>query len=243
MFTTLSLWSRRVGVKSISLTLIRCQCAGSTVRDRVVNRGPSIQRHGNWRRIDISRPYSSSSPPPKRARICNHEGCPLRAGFGWPKDRKPLYCSFHKAFAMEDVVHKRCEHPGCGILRPVFGFVPKKGLRCFTHKLPGMINVIARRCEYEGCNRLEPCFNVPGSKRGRFCEKHRTEDMIDVRSGNCGHEGCDVLKPGFGFPMARGRLVENLLLSGMKIQKYTNCEVKRCIVMSTSIFYQRRKTL
>lgn len=244
MFTTLSIWSRRVGMKSISLTLIRCGRAGLTSRERIVNRGPRLHSSNRCGRMSTSRHYSSSSS--KLAR-CNHAGCELRAGFGWAKDRKPLYCSFHKGPAMEDVISPRCQHLGCGILRPVFGYEPKKGVMCLIHKLPGMENVTSPRCAHDGCNAIDPCFqSASGSRKRRFCNKHRTIDMIDITHRKCGHEGCDV-RSRYGYPFARGKLLDNLKLSGMNIQEYLKCqynensENKQC--MEIARFSARRTGL
>ena len=46
-------------------------------------------------------------------KICQHDGCNIRANFNYKGETKTFYCLEHKLEGMINVTDKKCQHNGC----------------------------------------------------------------------------------------------------------------------------------
>lgn len=126
--------------------------------------------------------------------FCRHEGCNVRASFGFKKDNNRLFCAIHKLDNMIQLSKNTCIHEDCET-SAIFNFKgEKERLYCSKHKNDGMISVKGPHCAEPECL-THPVFNMPSSKKGKFCRRHKKDGMIDVENPRCKTPMCDIHTP------------------------------------------------
>ena len=77
--------------------------------------------------------------------LCRIDGCKKHALFNTEGEKRPLYCSSHKADGMVNVRKKKCLYNGCEIVPAYNTKGVKGGLYCSTHKADGMVDVKTKK--------------------------------------------------------------------------------------------------
>ena len=122
--------------------------------------------------------------------LCRIDGCKKHALFNTEGEKRPLYCSSHKADGMVNVRKKKCLYNGCEIVPAYNTKGVKGGLYCSTHKADGMVDVKTKKCLHNGCE-IVPAYNTKREKIPLYCSTHKADGMVDVTK-KCLHNGCEI---------------------------------------------------
>ena len=109
--------------------------------------------------------------------ICIAPGCTIRASFGTPGTRSPLFCATHR---LPGMMHRNlsCAEPGCSAMST--HRLPGGRFRtyCAVHKKPGMFYCLREVCVE--CRKLAK-FGSASDPEQLFCAKHKKEDSICLK--------------------------------------------------------------
>ena len=141
------------------------------------------------------------------ANLCRNENCFKTAAFGFPNDRKKLFCAEHKLPNTLDLNHKKCSYEGCSI-RPNY-YVPNNKLNqfCAKHKTSDMISLSNKpKCKNNECNTIAN-YNYKTEIIGEYCNIHKLENMVRIgnKKNNCLYEGCKI-SASYGNPDSKHKL-------------------------------------
>ena len=126
--------------------------------------------------------------------LCKHEGCGVRASFGFKDEKKGSFCVVHKPPNMVQLSKFMCIHEDCETSATFNYKGEKERLYCSKHKKDDMISIFGPWCTEPECFTI-PVFNIPGSKKGKFCRQHKKDGMIDVENPRCKTPMCDLHTP------------------------------------------------